>query len=91
MRYTLVFAPRALADLEKIKKSGNLARLRKLRLILEELMEHPRTGIGNPEQLRHRQNTYSRRLSGKDRIVYSIHDDIVKVNVLQMMGHYDDK
>ncbi len=91
MKYTLVFAPRALADLEKIKKSGNLARLRKLRLILEELMEHPRTGIGNPEQLRHRPNAYSRRLSGKDRIVYSIHDDVVKVNVLQMMGHYDDK
>ena len=91
MRYTLVFSPRAMSDLEKIKKSGNVPRLRKLRLILEELMEHPLTGIGNPEQLRHRQNTYSRRLTGKDRVVYSIYEDVVKVNVLQMMGHYEDK
>ena len=49
MSYTLIFAPRAMAD------------------------------------------TYSRRLSGKDRIVYSVHDDIVEVNILQMLGHYSDK
>ncbi len=44
MRYSLVFAPRAIDDLEK-----------------------------------------------KDRIVYSIYDDLVVVNILQMTGHYDDK
>ncbi|MCQ2228372.1 MAG: type II toxin-antitoxin system YoeB family toxin [Bacteroidales bacterium] len=54
-------------------------------------MEHPTTGIGNPELLRRRANTYSRRLNGKDRIVYSVHDDIVCVNILQMLGHYNDK
>lgn len=91
MMYSLIFAPRALNDLEKLKKSGDQARLKKLRTILEELREHPLTGIGNPEKLRYLQNTYSRRLSGKDRIVYSIHDDIVEVNILQMMGHYNDK
>lgn len=91
MRYSLVFAPRAIDDLEKIKKSGNKAKLKKLRAVLEELQEHPRTGIGNPEQLKYRVNTYSRRISNKDRIVYSIYDDIVVVNILQMTGHYDDK
>lgn len=55
MKYTLTFAPRALADLEN------------------------------------RENTYSRRLSGKDRVVYSVYESIVKVNILQMLGHYDDK
>ena len=91
MSYSLIFAPRAMADFEKIKKSGDQARLKKLRTILEELREHPLTGIGNPEQLRYKENTYSRRLSGKDRIVYSIHDDVVEVNILQMLGHYGDK
>ena len=91
MRYTLIFAPRALEDFNKIKKSGDQARLKKLRTILEELQEHPLTGVGNPERLKYKADTYSRRLSGKDRIVYSIHDDIVEVNILQMLGHYADK
>lgn len=65
MSYTLVMSPRAMADLQKIKKSGDKANLRKLKKIFEELCEHPLTGIGNPEQLRYRENTYSRRLSKK--------------------------
>ena len=44
MIYQLEFSPRALEDLEKIKKSGNKAILNKLRTILQELMEHPLTG-----------------------------------------------
>ena len=91
MMYTLIFAPRALEDFEKIKKSGDQARLKKLRAILEELREHPLTGIGNPERLRYKENTYSRRLSGRDRGVYSVHEMVVEVNILQMLGHYDDK
>ena len=91
MMYTLIFAPRALEDFEKIKKSGDQARLKKLRAILEELREHPLTGIGNPERLRYKENTYSRRLSGRDRIVYSVHEMVVEVNILQMLGHYGDK
>lgn len=89
--YQLVFSPRAIKDLEKIKKSGNQPIISKLRRILLELTEHPLTGIGKPELLRFRENTYSRRLNSKDRIIYSIHNDIVSVNILQMAGHYDDK
>ena len=91
MSYSLIFAPRALDDFEKIKKSGDQTRLKKLRAILEELREHPYTGIGNPERLKYKADTYSRRLTGKDRIVYSVHDYVVEVNILQMLGHYDDK
>lgn len=91
MSYSLRFAPRALEDLEKIKKSGDQGRIKKLRLILDELMEHPLTGIGNPERLKYRPNSYSRRLSNKDRVVYTIYENIVEVNILQMLGHYSDK
>ena len=91
MSYSLIFAPRAMEDFNRIKKSGDQARLKKLRTILEELREHPLTGIGTPERLRHRIDTYSRRLTGKDRIVYTVHDMVVEVNILQMLGHYEDK
>ena len=91
MSYSLIFAPRAMEDFKRIKKSGDQARLKKLHAILEELREHPLTGIGNPERLRHRTDTYSRRLTGKDRIIYTVHDEVVEVNILQMLGHYGDK
>ncbi|MDO4461375.1 MAG: type II toxin-antitoxin system YoeB family toxin [Bacteroidia bacterium] len=91
MSYQLIFAPRALEDIRRIKKSGNKPVIKKLQMILQELMEHPTIGIGTPELLRNRENTYSRRLNLKDRIVYSVHEDIVCVNILQTLGHYNDK
>ena len=91
MSYKLVLAPRAVSDLEIIKKSGDKSRINKLRKIFEELMEHPFSGTGKPEALKNRPDTYSRRLNARDRVVYSVHDDIVQVNVLQALGHYDDK
>jgi len=91
MAYELRLSPRAQSDFEKIKKSGNVPVLKKLRLIFEELMEHPQTGVGRPERLKHRENTFSRRLTLKDRVVYTIHEHLVVVDILQMLGHYDDK
>jgi len=91
MSYTLVFSPRAMSDLQKIKKSGNQALIKKLKTILGELQVHPYEGTGKPEQLKNRPNTFSRRLSQKDRIVYSVHENIVQVNILQMLKHYCDK
>ena len=41
MKYQLVFSPRALTDLNKIKKSGNKSLINKLYKILIELTEHP--------------------------------------------------
>ena len=91
MSYELRFSKRAMGDLEHIKSSGNNAAIKKTRQILRELMEHPYTGTGRPEKLKYRENFYSRRITQKDRIVYSIHENIVTVDILQMMGHYEDK
>jgi toxin YoeB len=60
--------------------------------LLPELAEHPRTGTGHPEALKGGNDiTYSRRLSGQDRIIYDIYDDVVTVLVLELEGHYNDK
>jgi len=53
MKYSLEFSKTALADLAKHKKSGNKATLKKIETILNELMEHPLTGAGKPEELKH--------------------------------------
>ena len=91
MSYELRLSPRAQKDFANLQKSGNMAALKKLRSIFEELMEHPFFGIGQPEALKNRPDTFSRRLTKKDRVVYTVHDNIVTVDVLQILGHYDDK
>ncbi len=92
MSYTLAFSEIALDDIEKHKKSGNKAVLRKIEKLLNELMEHPTTGTGQPEKLKHDLvGLYSRRINQRHRLVYSINEDVVTVYVLSAWSHYDDK
>jgi len=92
MSYTLEFSKTALADIEKHKKSGDKSTLKKLQKLLNELMEHPTTGTGQPEMLKHNlAGLYSRRINKKDRLVYSINDEIVTVYVLSAASHYGEK
>ena len=66
--------------------------LKKLAKLLPELREHPRTGTGQVERLKHFKNeTWSRRISQEHRLVYEIHDDKVLVLVISSYGHYDGK
>lgn len=79
-------------DLKKHFKSGNKASIKKIQHILEELSEHPFTGIGQPEELKHDlQGLWSRRINQKDRIIYSVEEEIVTVIVFSAMGHYFDR
>jgi toxin YoeB len=92
MSYTLEFTETALADIEKHKKSGDKAVLKKIEKLLNELMEHPTTGTGQPEMLKHNlAGLYSRRINKKHRLVYSIDEQIITVHVLSAWSHYGDK
>jgi len=92
MSYTLEFTGTALADIEKHKKSGDKAVLKKIEKLLNELIEHPATGTGQPEMLKHElSGLYSRRINKKHRLVYSIDDQIITVYVLSAWSHYGDK
>lgn len=92
MNYTLVFSKTALKDIEKHKKSGDKTTLKKIKKLLNELMEHPMTGSGQPEILKHDlAGFYSRRINKKHRLVYSINEQIVTVYVLSVWSHYGDK
>lgn len=60
--------------------------------LLNELMDHPRTGTGKPEPLSgDRAGQWSRRITKKHRLIYEIFDKEVYVDVLAAYGHYGDK
>lgn len=92
MSYTLDFSKTALKDIEKHKKSGDKPTLKKIAKLLHERMEHPTTGTGQPEMLKHDLvGLYFRRINKKHRLVYSINDKVVIVYVLSAWSHYGDR
>jgi toxin YoeB len=91
MIYEIQYTDEARKIITKYKKSNPIA-YKKLMRLLKELAEHPREGTGHPEPLAKGKNiTYSRRISGKDRIIYDIYDDIIVVLVVSVGKHYEDK
>jgi toxin YoeB len=90
MTYTLRIDRIADIHFQKIKKSGDKITFEKLKKILLELQIHPKTGIGNPEQLKHNLSGYwSRRINKRDRIIYQIIEEPDNlVVVISALGHY---
>ena len=90
-KYSIELAGTSRDDLQKIHKSGNKTLIKKVEKLFLELSEHPYTGTGKPEPLKYLPNMWSRRLDKKNRLLYTINDEIVTVFVLSLKGHYDDK
>lgn len=91
MIYRIEFLEKATKTVTKYKKSNPML-YKKLVRLLEELMEHPRTGTGHPEPLKAGESiTYSRRITAHDRLIYDIYDEKVTVLVIEIEGHYKDK
>jgi toxin YoeB len=89
-KFGLKVEEKAKSDLEKIYKSGDKSSIKKLEKIIFELSEHPKIGVGNPEQLKHEfSGFWSRRINKKDRLIYEI---IVEpenlVVVISALGQY---
>jgi toxin YoeB len=71
------------------KKTGNKAVLKKLLTLLEELVQHPFSGTGKPEPLKHGlSGMWSRRINKEHRLIYEIEGDIVFI--LSAKGHYKE-
>lgn len=86
--YILRFSEQAKEDIKYHKKSGNKTVVNKITLFLEELTEHPFTGTGKPELLKHSlAGSWSRRINREHRLVYEVADTIV--SVLSAKGHYE--
>jgi toxin YoeB len=87
--YSIEFTPKALEGIEKLKKSGNKPLLIKLKKLLLELTEHPYSGTGQPEMLKHSLSGFwSRRINKEHRIVYAVNEKSITVTVISTVGHY---
>jgi toxin YoeB len=93
MAYSIETTKKVDKQIEKFAKSGNKALVNKIHELFIEIAEHPRTGTGQVEQLKHYpfKQTWSRRLNQEYRLVYEIHDEIVTVKVISAADHYGDK
>lgn len=92
MSFQLVFRKQAQKDIDFYKKSGNLILLKKLSQLLSEIIDNPYAGTGKPERLKHQNNNiWSRRIDSKNRLIYSVEEDIVTVEIISAKGHYGDK
>ncbi len=88
MAFQLNFSNQAIKDIEYHKKSGNKPFLKKLFILLEELYDHPLSGTGKPEPLKHNLTGYwSRRINKEHRLIYKIKDKNI-VRVYSAKGHY---
>jgi len=91
-QFVVIILPSAQKDLAKHKKSGNKSANAKIIKMLDELLIHPYSGTGQPEQLKHElQGYWSRRINQKDRLIYKVNESIVTVYVISAIGHYTDK
>ncbi|RIH64862.1 Txe/YoeB family addiction module toxin [Mariniphaga sediminis] len=91
MTYTLYFTVEAKKDLARLKKNEPAA-FKKVKVLLKELQQHPGTGTGKPKPLGYGyKGFFSRRITKKHRLVYSINDEKITVLVVAASGHYSDK
>lgn len=91
MTYKVSLTDVAKEDLLWLKKNEPRA-FQKAKALIIELSLHPYTGTGKPKVLRHGfKGCYSRRITQKHRLVYSVDDEKITVFVLSASGHYADK
>ena len=58
--------------------------------LVRELMEKPRTGTGKPERLRYfEKEVFSRRINQKDRMIYTIYEQVEEIDISSCRGHYE--
>jgi toxin YoeB len=89
--YTLIFSDKAKEDLQFLKRSEPQV-YKKARLLIEELAEHPKTGRGKPQLKKHDlAGLYARKITDKHRLLYSVDDQTITVDIISSKGHYDDK
>jgi toxin YoeB len=92
MIYTIVTSKEADEDISFFKKS-EINAYNKVIQLFKELREHPRTGTGKPELMKYGKlaGLWSRRITRKHRLIYSINDNEIVVLVLAAKSHYKDK
>jgi toxin YoeB len=83
VKYTL----EAKEDLLYWKKINSETILKKIRKLIEAIIENPFEGLGKPEPLKHSlSGCWSRRINKKHRLVYEVNENLILVH--SMKDHY---
>ena len=89
MRYEIALLPAAQEDLA-YWKANSPQTVKRIARLLQDMAEHPFTGVGKPGALRWNLSGYwSRRINATDRIVYRVDGEKVIVFVLSLKNHYN--
>lgn len=87
--YKIVLSSQAQEEYAYFSRSGNKSILNKIAILLQEIAEHPYTGIGKPESLKYElAGKWSRRINSEHRIIYSVNEDVVEIYVFSMRYPY---
>ena len=92
MNYEVKLSDKAEKDILLYRKAGNKSALSKIDSFLTEIRTNPFAGTGKPERLKHKDgNVWSRRIDSKNRLIYTVEENIVTVEIISAKGHYGDK
>ena len=73
-------------------KSGNKASIKKIAVIVQQLSITRYAGVVKPEALKgNLTGFWSRQINPKDRLIYTVNDDLDIVDFISAVGHYSDK
>jgi len=85
---SLVFEGGTWAAYEALRAQDKILHKALCKLLKEMLRDDPATGLGKPEQLRHKlTGLWSKRISQKDRLIYKF--DALYIYIFAIGGHYE--
>lgn len=85
----IIYSLKALDDINFWKKSGNKGVQEKISALIEDILQHPYSGIGKPEALKHElSGSWSRRITRSDRLIYSVNIEQNCIEIETLKGHY---
>ena len=89
MTYKLNILKNANKDLDWFRQHDRTSYIKCFDFV-REVIESPRTGTGKPERLKYfEKEVYSRRVNLKDRMIYTIYEDLKEIDISSFRGHYD--
>lgn len=87
--YKVKILEKAQADLDWFRRNDRTSYIKCFDLV-REIIVHPREGTGKPERLKYfEKEVYSRRVNQKDRVIYTIYEEMEEIDVTSFRGHYD--
>ena len=90
--YQIVLTETAIEHHNAFVKNGNVKIVNRIEQLLADIAQHPYTGLGKPEALRHAlAGLLSRRINREHRLIYTVDDDRIIVHILAMHSYYGDK